>query len=93
MPKTYLTYKDDEDLYKVESVWARVEGNYFRIDNIPFFAPNIAYNDLVSAELEDGGLQYEKMIEPSGHSTIQLVIADGRSQLETGYDFEELGCS
>jgi Domain of unknown function (DUF4265) len=62
--KILLTYKNDEGGYSIESVWATKEGEYYRINNIPFFAPNIALDDLVSAEEDDGALYFDSLISP-----------------------------
>lgn len=72
--KILLTYKDDEGNYQIESVWATKEGDYYRINNIPFLASNIALNDLVKAEEDSGALYFEELIEASGHSVVQIII-------------------
>src|ERR1700744_6599683 len=91
--KILLTYKDDEGGYKVESVWATKEGPYYRINNFPFFAPNIALDDLVSAEEDDGALYFDSLIEPSGHSAVQMIIFDENGVGEIGKDLEGWGCT
>ena len=57
--KILLVYWDADGETAIESVWATPEGNYYRIKNVPFFAPNIAYNDLVSVEEDSGDLYFE----------------------------------
>jgi hypothetical protein len=57
-----------------EGVWADKEGDYYRLKNVPFFAPNLAYNDLISVENDEGELFFESLIAPSGHSTVQIVF-------------------
>jgi hypothetical protein len=91
--KILLTYKDDDGSYKVESVWATKEGDYYRINNIPFLATNIALNDVVSAEEDDGALYFDKLIEPSGHSAVQMVIFDEKEVMQIGKELEKLGCT
>lgn len=91
--KILLTYKDDEGGYKIESVWATKEGFYYRINNIPFFATNVALDDLVSAEEDDGALYFESLIEPSGHSAVQMIIFDENEVMKIGRELEELGCT
>ena len=91
--KILLTYKNDEGSYDVESVWATKEGGYYRINNIPFFAPNIALDDLVSAEVEDDALYFDSLIEPSGHSTVQMIIFNEDEVMQIGKDLEALGCT
>ena len=91
--KILLTYKDGEGNYQIESVWATKEGAYYRINNIPFFATNIALDDLVSVEEEDGGLYFDKLKEASGHSTIQMIIFNEDDLMRIGKDLEGLGCT
>lgn len=91
--KILLTYKNEDGEFDVESVWATKEGEYYRINNIPFFAPNIALEDVVSAEEDDGALYFDSLIEPSGHSTVQMIIFEENKVIETGKQLEEMGCT
>jgi hypothetical protein len=91
--KILLTYKDDDGSYKIESVWATKEGNYYRINNIPFFATNVALNDLVSADENDGALYFDTLIEPSGHSVVQMIIFDDKEVIQVGKELEQIGCT
>lgn len=69
----FVYYDLDEEL-ATESVWAEKENNYYRIKNIPFFAPNISYDDLISVEEDEEELFFEDIIETSGNSTLQIII-------------------
>ncbi len=91
--KILLTYKDDDNNYQIESVWATKEGLYYRINNIPFFASNIALNDIVDVEEEGGALYFDKLIEASGHTTIQMVIFKKENLPVIGEKLELLGCT
>ena len=44
------------------------------MDSIPFYAPNLALNDVFSVEEDEGILYFDQLIRMSGHSTIQLVF-------------------
>lgn len=72
--KVMFVYYDLEGQITMESVWAAKEENGYRIKNIPFFAPNIAYDDLISVEDDDGELFFDDIINESGNSTIQIII-------------------
>jgi hypothetical protein len=72
--KVLLTYKTEDGNFQVESVWATKNDTYYQIDNIPFFAENIAYGDLVSVEEDNGAMYFEDLIQASGHSTIQVIF-------------------
>lgn len=91
--KILLTYKDDQGEIQIESVWATKEGEYYRINNIPFFATNIALNDLVSVEKDHDALYFDELIEASGHSAIQLLIFNENEVMEVGKELEKLGCT
>jgi hypothetical protein len=91
--KILLTYKDDSGNYQVESVWATKEGDYYRINNIPFFATNIALNDLIKAEEDDGGLYFEDIVETSGYSVVQIIFFNEDDVVEVEKYLEGLGCT
>ena len=91
--KIKLVYFDKEDNIAVESVWGELEGDYYRIKNIPFFAPNIAYNDLVSVEFDDNELFFDDLITPSGHSTLHIIFFDKNEISKVCQQLLFLGCS
>lgn len=90
--KVRLVYKDFDGELKIESVWAEKTGNYYKIVNVPFFANNIAYGDIVSVEEEDGQLYFNELIKPSGHSTIQMIIFNKDEVEKIGEELIALGC-
>lgn len=90
--KISLVYYDLEENIAIETVFASKEGKYYRVKNIPFFASNIAYNDLVEIDEEDGILYFESLIEPSGHSTIQVTIYKDKYLNKFTNTIEKLKC-
>ena len=72
--KINLVYHDLEGNIAIERIWAEKENEYYRVKNIPFFAPNIAFNDLICVENDEGELYFDSLIEPSGHSTVQIIF-------------------
>lgn len=90
--KVKFVYHDLENNIEVESVWASKEDNYYRIKNIPFFAPNIAYDDLVSVEEDDGELFFDEIIEESGNSTVQVILFDEDKAEMIKNNVENLHC-
>ncbi|MDW8848764.1 DUF4265 domain-containing protein [Flavobacterium sp. MMLR14_040] len=71
----------------VETMWAEIidlEKGYYKLDNIPFFGPLIATDDIFYAEYDEDEqrLVYKKTIETSGNSILQVII------LEKGFDKE-----
>ncbi|MGC2745539.1 MAG: DUF4265 domain-containing protein [Candidatus Angelobacter sp.] len=78
MIKIGFKLERDEDDYPPadwEWMWAkRVGGSTVRLDNIPFFAKGISSGDVVMAEQTDKGLIFKKLHQPSGHSTVRVVV-------------------
>ncbi|TPG37534.1 DUF4265 domain-containing protein [Flavobacterium pectinovorum] len=71
----------------VETMWAEIidlDKGYFKLDNIPFFGPSIATDDIFFAEFDEDEqfLTYRETIKVSGNSIVQVVI------LEKGFDKE-----
>jgi len=91
--KILLTFEDEGGNYQTESVWATKQGEYYRIDNIPFLAPSIALHDVVSVEEDDGALYFNELIEASNHSTIQMIIFNEGEVPQIGRELEVLNCS
>ena len=92
--KLNLVYNNDiEGGISTESVWVVKEGDYYRIKNIPFFAPNLAYDDLVKVEDDEGELFFDSLIEPSGHSTIQIIFFDLQYFKQITDELVKLKCS
>lgn len=87
----FVYYDLDEEL-ATESVWAEKENNYYRIKNIPFFAPNISYDDLISVEEDEEELFFEDIIETSGNSTLQIIIYNKNDIADITKMIEHFGC-
>lgn len=87
-----FVYSGLEGAIETESMWAEKIGNYYKILNVAFFAPNIAYGDIVNVEDAYGILYFDELIEESGHSTIQMIIFDKANQSMIENEISELGC-
>jgi hypothetical protein len=60
-----------------ESFWAEPLGDdLYRLDNIPFYAYDVHYRDVVHAvPREPGGLPtVDRVVEPSGHKTLRVMF-------------------
>ena len=90
--KVLLVYQDVDE-YKIESVWASKSGDYYRIENIPFFAKNVAFGDIVSVEDEDGALYFDSLIEASGHSVVRIIMFNENDFSDVTKSIEAMGCS
>lgn len=74
-------YSDLLEETVVETMWAEIidlEKGLFKLDNIPFFGPLIATDDLFYAEYDEDEkrLVYRETIESFGNSIIQVVILE-----------------
>jgi hypothetical protein len=100
--KVKILFKFHSDIFDklmVETMWADIvdkEKGFYKLDNIPFYAPLIASDDIVYAEYDDSELMltYKRTIEYSGNSVIQVVIMDSsKSDINKIRDmFTDLGC-
>ncbi len=94
MKISFFVESEDEEGGEVESMWAERSGQYYRLDNIPFFARNVACNDLVSAKLDANGvLWFVRVVEPSSHSTIRIFATNFDDVERIRRELELLGCA
>jgi hypothetical protein len=95
--KILFELEQDEDGYppaSAETLWAiKVGDGLFKIDNIPFFALGIAVNDIVSAVPEENAFRFKDVAQPSGHSTLRVVVYDAADVPAVRALFKQLGCS
>lgn len=90
--KVVLVYKDNEGEIAEETVWVQQVGENYKIDNIPFYAPNLALNDLISVENDEGTLYFDELIEASGHSTVQVIFFKAGEAERVLKSIEQLSC-
>jgi len=91
--KIVLVFKDLEDNIAEETIWAQpLENGLYQIDNIPFYAPNVSNRDIIAVEVDEGVLYFDNLIEPSGHSTVQIFFFDDRKSKNLLKKLEEIGC-
>lgn len=71
-----LTYRYDPEDTEIftEKIEAVKTGEYYRLTQVPVFAPNIAYGDIVKVEFDDGEFHFDELIEESGYSVAHIVI-------------------
>lgn len=90
--KVKLVFKNSQDEIQEENIWVKKKGINYIIDNIPFFAPNIALNDVIRVEKEKDNLYLEEIVEFSGHSTIQIIVFDEKIIDSLILQLESFGC-
>lgn len=92
-------YSNVLDQETVETMWAVTidkEKGLYKLDSIPFYAPNVAAEDIIYAEFDEDQerLTYRYTVEPSGNSTVQVVILDSATETNDIRSlFDALGCS
>ena len=89
-----LTYKhspDDTEIF-TEKVDAEKIGEYYKLVNVPAFAPNISYGDIVKVEFHEGEFHFEELIEESGFSVVHIVIWKLESKDRIISTLNDLGC-
>lgn len=87
-----IVYYDINNEVAVEGVWCSKKEEYYQIKNIPFFAPNLAYDDIIKVEEDDNELFFDEIILPSGHSTIQIIVFDLTKIKQILFNIESYGC-
>ena len=91
--KVLFDVENDDGSVEIESLWAVPSQSGYRIDNIPFYAKEIAYGDIVSCKLdEDGMLRFTAVVAASGHSTIRLWFADEKDVSSVRETLRTIGC-
>lgn len=78
-----------------ETVWAtHIDNNHYRIDNSPFFAYGISWEDIVEALPDKTGfLTFRKIVKKSGNRTIRVADTENNLPNDLFKDIERLGCS
>jgi hypothetical protein len=62
----------------METLWAEPVGrDRYRLQNVPFHAFGLSFDDVVLAKAADGQLLVEKVVGPGGHSTYRLILKPG----------------
>lgn len=91
-------HSDILDQEMEETIWGIVVDEalgHYQLDSIPFYATNIATDDIVHAEYDDAEemLTYRETIKPSGNSTIWVVVTDEDTDIdEVRAIFDEMKC-
>jgi hypothetical protein len=76
---TFKYYSNILEEEVVETMWCKIideSKGIYKLDNIPFYGPLIASDDIFYAEFDDNeeGLVFREVIESSGNSVVQVVI-------------------
>lgn len=92
--KVAFEITNDDGSTEIETLWAIPVENGYQIDNIPFYAQEIAIDDVVSAEPdEEGMLRFSGLVKASGHSTVRLWFACEADVASVRAALRTLGCA
>lgn len=83
---------DNPSEVEIEAIWVLPEVGGYRVDNIPFYAKGIAVDDVVSATERNGAYYFDRVLVPSGHSTIRILFFDGSLIKDTRNELRNIGC-
>lgn len=74
-----------------ETLWCTVEGEYYRVKNIPFFIDNLSFDDLISIGRVGNELfEIRSIVSESGNSTIWIYFKKKDKRIIK--HIVELGC-
>lgn len=80
-----------------ETMWAQPLGeNRFRIQNVPFYAFGLSYDDVVEAPTIDNQNVMRAVVQRGGHSTYRIIVSNSTSPTrfrEFWLPLEHLGCT
>lgn len=89
----------DSDPLGVEAewMWAKVvEPDLFELDNSPFHAYGISFEDLFKASYSEGAFTFESIVKKAGHRTVRvrLTSSEGHSEfLGIWEPLSAMGCT
>ena len=98
--KVLFRVLDDDGTANVETLWAtRLGGDDYKLDNSPFYAYGVSWEDVVSAPFnaDEGFPTFTRVVSKSGNRTVRVIF---KTAVETSDDSDHvlqglvtLGCS
>jgi hypothetical protein len=79
---------------QIETPWAEPVGDYFRLDNLPWFAYGISDDDIVEATPTENAGVYEfvRVHEPSGNRLVRIIFDGSESDAPVLERLLDMGC-
>jgi len=78
---------------EVESLWAKKCDGGLEMDNVPFHVKEVALGDVIATEEDkDGLLWFSRLVKASGHSTVQLWLAEQEDVSAVREKLRQMGC-
>ncbi|EOQ62931.1 hypothetical protein F935_02022 [Acinetobacter calcoaceticus ANC 3811] len=73
--KIVIDYLDKNNELSKELIWGEMyKTDQYFVRSIPFFVPNLAFDDLIHVEIENEKLYFDDLIKPSNNSTLRIVF-------------------
>jgi hypothetical protein len=94
VPENYVKVRLFGPDGEVETPWAERIGEYFRLDNLPWFAYGVSDDDLVKATPteHEGVFDFVRVQAPSGNRLVRIIF-DNQEQTAPVLDhLTEMGC-
>lgn len=98
--KVLFRVPNEDGTAEVETLWAtRLGGNRYQLDNSPFYAYSVSWQDVVLAPWseEEGFPTFERVLEKSGNRTVRVVfdppVQAGNESERILQGLVERGCS
>ena len=98
--KVLFRVPDEDGGATVETLWAiPLSGDLYRLDNSPFFAYGVSWQDIVLApyDPQEQMPTFQSVIERSGNRTVRVIfdlpLAPGNASDQILQGLAEIGCS
>lgn len=85
--------------HALETLWAEpLGGDRYRVQNVPFYAYGLSFDDVVNARQIGGQLFVQDVVERGGHSTYRVFLSQGVKRDEVRFreswrPLEEIGAT
>ena len=91
--KILFSFEENGSMH-VEGIWAVPVADGYKVDNIPFYVREVAYEDVISVDIDtDGALHFKALVTASGHSTVRLWFANEEDVIGVRESLRNMGCS
>jgi len=92
--KLRFPFMNEAGRNETETMWAVRRDDGYEIDNIPFYAKELALGDVGSTETDPDGVPWFKtLVRPSGHSTVRLWFSNPNDVVRIRDDLKRMGCA
>lgn len=76
----------------IETAWTVKEAEYYRLDNILFYAKGFSWGDLIQVKFVDGEPYADVLVKESGHSTVRILFENIDDVQSTRDQLKSIGC-